>query len=994
MIFVSFVDYRILVGAPLGQNLQPQTNRSGALYKCPISSYEGDCEQVITDGKRVMEQNELSPPLDDELKDGQWMGVNVRSQGPGRKVMVCAHRYVNQGKDFRWGLGLCHFLTQYLEYDQTLEPCRNKVRRALEDYGFCQAGTSADILEDDTALMGAPGAYTCRGMVFGISVSDDYLNKDRNHYHTPLLENSPIDKYSYLGMSVSGGRFFGDHYSYVAGAPKAALGSGQVFFFTKGGDQGSLQVEGFLTGEGFAFSYGYELATLDINGDNKTDLVVGAPFYMDSKQAGGAAYVYINDDGFRPDHPYVRLTGTRESRFGLALSSAGDLNRDGFDDLAVGAPYSFEGTGAVYIYLGSKDGIIREPSQVIEGREYYPDMLTFGYSLSGGADLDGNNYPDLLVGAYDSDAVVLLRARPIIDVVTNVYGNLSNIDPNGHGCSEFPTSNQTCFSFIACFEITGITQVRASSLRVEYRIEAETFVEGKKFSRVAFYNGRRDRPQLVNQTVTIRRSGAASNKYCSNETVFLKEGTKDIQSPIAFKLTYTLIQREPVYIPNAATLPNIQNYPILNQQEASKVFLANFEKDCGENDHCESDLYVNAVPELEETDDSGHYLLVLGRDTVFVLNISLANFGEPAYEAALYVSHPKSMSYIGQDAELQKKGLGCTPFNASLVSCPLGNPYKRHADFRYLRLRFDAGNLKDIETKLEFEVWANSTSIDDDEQNNHKTVTATVIKMAELSIAGTGEPEKLFYVYGGNVIGESAIKSLAEIGPRVTHQYEVWNAGPWKASYFNVDIWWPHQVENGKSQGKWLLYPEGPPVLDGDGQCFLPNDVTDILHLRTKRETETIVASQKERGPDGKFKTYVEMNCVRGSAKCFRIECVIRNLLPRESAVIKIHSRLWNATLVEDYPTVDEVRIRSKAQIRISDEIRQDPGNDVAQALTTCFPDLKLKVELEGIAWWIYAVSILVGIIVLALIVYCLYKTGFFKRRRPEPTHTARVSRS
>jgi len=86
------------------------------------------------------------------------------------------------------------------------------------------------------------------------------------------------------------------------------------------------------------------------------------------------------------------------------------------------------------------------------------------------------------------------------------------------------------------------------------------------------------------------------------------------------------------------------------------VFLANFEKDCGENDHCESDLYVNAVPELEETDDSGHYLLVLGRDTVFVLNISIANFGEPAYEATLYVSHPTSMSYIGQDAEVCRNG--------------------------------------------------------------------------------------------------------------------------------------------------------------------------------------------------------------------------------------------------------------------------------------------------------------------------------------------------
>lgn len=70
------------------------------------------------------------------------------------------------------------------------------------------------------------------------------------------------------------------------------------------------------------------------------------------------------------------------------------------------------------------------------------------------------------------------------------------------------------------------------------------------------------------------------------------------------------------------------------------------------------------------------------------------------------------------------------------MSCPLGNPYKKHAGFRDLRLRFDAGNLKDIETKLEFDVWANSTSIDTEEKNHHQTVTATVIKMAELSIQG------------------------------------------------------------------------------------------------------------------------------------------------------------------------------------------------------------------------------------------------------------------
>lgn len=51
-------------------------------------------------------------------------------------------------------------------------------------------------------------------------------------------------------------------------------------------------------------------------------------------------------------------------RFGFALTNLGDLNKDKYEDIAIGAPY--EGKGAVYIYLGSKNGIIKTPSQVID----------------------------------------------------------------------------------------------------------------------------------------------------------------------------------------------------------------------------------------------------------------------------------------------------------------------------------------------------------------------------------------------------------------------------------------------------------------------------------------------------------------------------------------------------------------------------------------------------------------------------------------------------
>ena len=98
----------------------------------------------------------------------------------------------------------------------------------------------------------------------------------------------------------------------------------------------------------------------------RPDLVVGAPFYVDKRGAGGAAYIYLNPEGgFTEATRFIRLTGPSESRFGYSISSIGDLNKDGYQDLAIGAPYADDGHGRVYIYLGDNGGVIREPSQVI-----------------------------------------------------------------------------------------------------------------------------------------------------------------------------------------------------------------------------------------------------------------------------------------------------------------------------------------------------------------------------------------------------------------------------------------------------------------------------------------------------------------------------------------------------------------------------------------------------------------------------------------------------
>lgn len=71
-------------------------------------------------------------------------------------------------------------------------------------------------------------------------------------------------------------------------------------------------------------------------------------------------------------------------------------------------------------------------------------MKTLGYSLSGGMDMDNNGYPDLLVGAYESEKVFLFKTRPIIDIRIKIKSNeLKNINATKRGCSSDPNGNYT-----------------------------------------------------------------------------------------------------------------------------------------------------------------------------------------------------------------------------------------------------------------------------------------------------------------------------------------------------------------------------------------------------------------------------------------------------------------------------------------------------------------------------------------------------------------------
>jgi len=302
--------------------------------------------------------------------------------------------------------------------------------------------------------------------------------------------------------------------------------------------------------------------------------------------------------------------------------------------------------------------------------------------------------------------------------------------------------------------------------------------------------------------------------------------------------------------------------------------------------------------------------------------------------------------------------------------------------------------LSDAETSLQIQILATTTSADKSVNDDLVTLTAEVIRNAELELSGNSEEQAVRY--GGEIKGEAAIKFEDEIGSRVFHKYIVRNAGPWKASRIDVNISWPYQVENGREHGKWLLYLTGVPQVTGQGgkgYCLMGPEQVNPLDFdkmpenrgtKTRRKREMVVLPREVRTSDGSIQNVVTMSCGSG-ARCFNFTCVVLDLAANQTAVIRIASRLWNATLVEDYAFgVNYVVIKSNAEIRLDPtlNIQQNRHNDFFSVETKAIPDVTLLLPRE-VSWWWLIIAVLLGLILLALLILILYKVGFFKRKKP-----------
>jgi hypothetical protein len=207
-------------------------------------------------------------------------------------------------------------------------------------------------------------------------------------------------------------------------------GEAYVVYGVAGSDRGTVDLTGLAASDGFIIQgdaagdqAGYSISSAgDVNGDGIDDLIVGAPFGDDSGYNAGEAYVIYGVEG--SDRGTVDLTGlaasdgfaiqgdTTSDTLGRSVSSAGDVNGDGIDDLIVGASSGDDGgadAGEAYVIYGvagNTRGMVdltdlsASTGFVIQG-DAAGDRA--GVSVSSAGDVNGDGIDDLIVGAYRGD---------------------------------------------------------------------------------------------------------------------------------------------------------------------------------------------------------------------------------------------------------------------------------------------------------------------------------------------------------------------------------------------------------------------------------------------------------------------------------------------------------------------------------------------------------------------------------------------------------------
>uniref|UniRef100_A0A0P4W2E3 Uncharacterized protein n=2 Tax=Scylla olivacea TaxID=85551 RepID=A0A0P4W2E3_SCYOL len=974
----------VIVGAPRANSSYHDKSviiEPGALFKCSLTSET--CDELLVDqtGNDKYDSGRQTFHYHD-LKNYGWLGGSLDSQlkyqSNRQATCVCAPQW----KDQLWTInrhmnGACYIAYDALSNDTNFKkevPLVNRKKQQRGDfeiYAYGQAGFSVHFPDDSTKLIiGLPGVNRWEGSVLlfedekeetTIPTRKKRQAENRNQmflYDTEVAQSDEFDDSVLFGYSVTSGNFMDPNEThYAAGAPRAGNSFGKVMIFEFPSYEGSeLVTKGMLEGDQIGEYFGAALAAADINGDGLDDLIVSSPMYSGNNLENpdrGRIQSFLSTQGnfvHRKSHHGTEVTG---ARFGTSVASPGDLNHDGFEDIVVGAP--FEGTGAVYIFLGSQSGLKDRWSQRLSPENFTPFLKGFGMSVSRGVDIDNNGYSDLAIGSFLSGHAVVVKSRPVAKLLGKVIPSPSSVQ----------WEKNTTINVKTCLHYTGHSVPQNLSVRAKFILDY-----GNTMFRAVF-DDKQSTHSFLEQLVI-------DNDKCRDHRVTVKEDKINPDFPISLRLEYELEEDSALELTKRpVTDPAARNYTM------NSVFIV---KDCN-GKICRVNMkttaeFINGIKDV----------VVIGK--MNKLRVTVSNSGEAAYLPNMTLSADRYFILtppVSHDCDIS------TNDTKVLLQCQLSNPIKNNSspDVLEVAVKVNESQLMESISQLELDVNVLGEGEEVESDDNFIPMKLKLATEANLELHGASEEEQVPYKLSDNK------KSIITKNVKFNHTYVLIKKGPtplhlidlildipvnftyglnfvkvygWKEKYsdpytFNCELIGIKKAIRSSSNNSSMSYGGDVAVTTGNSD---------------------IHAANSEKESDGGVQYF---NCSSNLIKCARLYCPIHDwVLNTQSAKVSVELDVDLSVLAKHISVKDGTVFSSMAHATIQSLKPQVVhfGNKTITGVVVTYiqPDTLLSV---GVPWWMILLAVLGSLLLLGLVGYLLYKKGFFKRTEREEMKAQRA---
>ncbi|CAL8275177.1 unnamed protein product [Boreogadus saida] len=585
----------------------------------------------------------------------------------------------------------------------------------------------------------------------------------------------------------------------------------------------------------------------------------------------------------------------------------------------------------------SESRVCIRPNEVIQGSQVSPGFRTFGFSLSGGLDVDHNCFPDLLVGSLD-DTVALLRARTIVQLNQTLTVTPQVLDP---------ASWDEGLQIKVCFSIVSRGTKKVKNITLNFTVIAD-ITQHKP--RLHFHeNGH----HVYSGVLTL----ATHPSYrCQDYTMGVVRPIQEHVSPVVLSLNASLV--DPGLL--------LESPPHTHR----KVHIL---KSCGSDHRCQSNLQMSAQFTNQELlplrNHSGFQVFRYNssnRRVFLVVKVtncpSPRQLAEDAYLTTLNINIPPSLRYAG----VRSKGVVCT--DGGGLRCELGDPFISSQETEIVLLLETQDEYLD---KRESLTHLQLTTLSD------QTPVAVSLALLLEFILETNfflSSQPISSQFGGHVIGESAVRRTRDISSPLifTLQVDVIGKPLGPLGHLQLEVSWPLE----STGGKWLLYLTEI-NLDGspEHRCDTPRNIVNPLNLTSEGVRKRSVDHEREENLNPTKKSYT-LDCEDGSARCVVFTCRLSNM--KTTSSLSLTANIWSPTLLEDYSDAQSVKVKGRATLKLQTEepsaIRMSP-----QTLQLCVLLLpEMGGGRGGPPLWIFICSILTGLFLLSIICLVLRRWGFF----------------